>query len=104
VKARLDDLVFKRGLAESKTQAQALILAGKILIDGQPADKAGDKYSEDVQIQKVEELHPYVSRGGVKLTGAIEASGLSVDIWLVFVLVLMVVTKVGVHFYSDRYS
>ncbi len=75
-KSRLDDLVFKRGLAESKTQAQALILAGKILIDGQPADKAGDKYPEEVQIQKIEELHPYVSRGGVKLTGALEASGL----------------------------
>ena len=79
VKFRLDDLVFKRGLAQSKTQAQALILAGKILIDGRPADKAGDQYSEDVQIQKVEELHPYVSRGGVKLTGAIEASGLNVS-------------------------
>jgi len=79
VKSRLDDLVFKRGLAESKTQAQALILAGKILIDGQPADKAGDKYSEEVQIQKVEDLHPYVSRGGVKLTGAIEASGLNIS-------------------------
>jgi 23S rRNA (cytidine1920-2'-O)/16S rRNA (cytidine1409-2'-O)-methyltransferase len=79
VKLRLDDLVLKRGLAESKTQAQALILAGKILIDSQPADKAGDKYSEDVQIQKIEELHPFVSRGGVKLTGALEASALDVS-------------------------
>jgi len=79
VKFRLDDLLFKRGMAESKTQAQALILAGKILIDGQPADKAGDKYSEEVQIQKIEELHPYASRGGVKLAGAIEASGLNVS-------------------------
>jgi 23S rRNA (cytidine1920-2'-O)/16S rRNA (cytidine1409-2'-O)-methyltransferase len=71
-KRRLDVLVAERGLAESRSRAQALIMAGRVRVGGQPATKAGQQVREDVEIE-VEEGLPYVSRGGLKLEAALDA-------------------------------
>ena len=73
---RLDQLVVDRGLAESRSRAQALILAGQVRVgegDGARSDhKAGDLVSADVELA-VAERDPYVSRGGHKLAAALDA-------------------------------
>ncbi len=76
-KIRLDDLLVGRGLAESREQAQALILSGAILVGDRPADKAGIPILADAQIRIRGEACPYVSRGGLKLRGAFDAFGIS---------------------------
>ena len=76
-KERLDVLVASRGLAESREQAQRLIMAGDIRIGGQPATKAGQRYPADVEIERVAPPR-FVSRGGEKLEGAFEAFALDV--------------------------
>jgi 23S rRNA (cytidine1920-2'-O)/16S rRNA (cytidine1409-2'-O)-methyltransferase len=69
MKKRLDLLIVERGLAESRTKAQALIMAGQVSVDGKAADKAGLLIEESSDIE-VEELYPYVSRGASKLEKA----------------------------------
>ena len=76
-KERLDILVVSRGLAESREQAQRLILAGDIRVGGQPATKAGQRYPEDAGIERVAPPR-FVSRGGEKLEGAFAAFPLDV--------------------------
>ncbi len=73
MKKRLDVLLVERGLAESRAQAQALVLAG--LVPG--FDKAGTQVDEDVELT-VESPPPYVSRAGHKLANALDAFGLDV--------------------------
>ena len=76
-KKRLDVAVCERGLADSRQRAQALILAGKVLVNNVPIMKSGAFIrSEDELILKGGEI-PYVSRGGVKLAGALDALGVS---------------------------
>ncbi len=70
-KIRLDQLLVDRALADSREKAKALILAGQILIDGQKSDKPGHTVAADANIELLEKL-PYVSRGGVKLAGALD--------------------------------
>jgi len=70
-KRRLDQLLVDRGLAESREKAQALILAGYVLVDGQKAGKAGRTVAAGCRID-VTERSPYVSRGGFKLEAAID--------------------------------
>lgn len=77
-KERLDVLVVERGLAESRTKAQALILAGQVVVDDQRVDKPGAQVSVDAELRLKGEVLPYVSRGGLKLKGAIERFGLDV--------------------------
>jgi len=77
-KARLDKLVVKTGLAESLRQAQSLIMAGQVLVDGQVADKAGNRIPEDAQVTVRERLR-YVSRGGTKLEHALDRFGIGVS-------------------------
>jgi 23S rRNA (cytidine1920-2'-O)/16S rRNA (cytidine1409-2'-O)-methyltransferase len=77
VKDRLDNLVVARGLAESREQAQRLILAGLVRVGGHPATKAGHKFPSDAAIE-VEARPRFVSRGGEKLEGAFAAFGLDV--------------------------
>jgi 23S rRNA (cytidine1920-2'-O)/16S rRNA (cytidine1409-2'-O)-methyltransferase len=76
---RLDQLVVERGLAESRSRAQALILAGKVRVgegDGARSDhKAGDLVPADATIS-LAEREPYVSRGGHKLAAALDAFGI----------------------------
>lgn len=73
---RLDLLLVARGLAESRTKAEALILAGRVAVKGVAAPKPGTSVPEDVEIAVAEPEHPWVSRGGVKLAAALDAFGL----------------------------
>jgi len=70
-KLRLDQLLVARKLAESADQAQRLIMAGLVYVNGQKADKAGMAFREDADIT-VREVLKYVSRGGLKLERALE--------------------------------
>jgi 23S rRNA (cytidine1920-2'-O)/16S rRNA (cytidine1409-2'-O)-methyltransferase len=69
---RLDLLMVERGLAESRERAQALILAGRVTVDGRPAGKAGDRVDASSRMEVRGPEHPYVGRGGVKLAGALD--------------------------------
>ena len=64
---RLDKVLVERGLAASRERARALILAGKVLVDGSRVDKAGAQVRPESEVRLVEEDHPYVSRGALKL-------------------------------------
>jgi len=72
VKSRLDKLLVNRGLAASRERAQALVLAGKVLVDEQKMDKAGAQIDEECAIRLLGEDLKYVSRGGLKLERALE--------------------------------
>ena len=76
MKARLDRLLVARGIAPTREKAQALILAGRVEVDGRRVDKAGTLVPEDSEIRAAGPEHPYVSRGGVKLAAALDAFGL----------------------------
>src|SRR5437867_4970661 len=79
MKKRIDRLLVERGLADSREKAQALIMAGNVLVDDEPASKAGLAVSEDAHIRLKECPHPYVSRGGIKLQGAMDAFDLYIQ-------------------------
>lgn len=72
---RSDNLLVERGLAENRAKAQALILAGRVLVDGQPVTKAGALVPEGAEIFLKPAPHQYVSRGGEKLAGALDHFG-----------------------------
>ena len=76
-KTRLDVLLTERGLAESRTKAQALIMAGQVRVNGQTALKPGASVSTD-SILTVDAGPRFVSRGGEKLDAALEALALNV--------------------------
>lgn len=75
-KSRLDHLLTARGLAESGAQAQRLIMAGLVYVNGQKSDKSGARIAEDADIEVRETLR-YVSRGGLKLEAALDHFQLS---------------------------
>ena len=70
-KSRLDAALLTRGLIESRAKAQALILAGKVTVDGQKSDKPG-RLVAAASVIAIEEPLKYVSRGGLKLEAALE--------------------------------
>jgi 23S rRNA (cytidine1920-2'-O)/16S rRNA (cytidine1409-2'-O)-methyltransferase len=70
-KKRIDSLLVERGLAESRTKAQALVMAGEVLVNGKAAVKAGTLVAEEAVIE-VAEPPPFVGRGGLKLDYALE--------------------------------
>jgi len=72
MKVRLDRLLLDRGLAASRPRAQALILAGKVLVDGQKVEKAGTGVAADANLRLLGEDLKYVSRGGLKLEKALQ--------------------------------
>jgi len=72
VKLRLDKLLLDRGLAASRERAQALILAGKVLVDGQKVEKAGAQVEAEAGIRLLGDDLKYVGRGGLKLERALE--------------------------------
>lgn len=72
MKTRLDVACVERGLFESREKAQASIMAGLVTVNGQPADKAGKPVKETDIIELAEPGCPYVSRGGLKLKGALD--------------------------------
>ena len=71
-KLRLDLLLVERGLVESRTKAQALIMAGLVYSGEQKLDKAGAEFPDDIELNVRGKEHPWVSRGGMKLMHAIE--------------------------------
>ncbi|HWF92353.1 MAG TPA: TlyA family RNA methyltransferase [Terriglobales bacterium] len=71
MKTRLDKLLVERGLS-SRERAQALILAGKVLVNGQKVEKAGSAVESDSEIRLLGEDLKYVSRGGLKLERALD--------------------------------
>lgn len=71
-KQRLDQLVFERGLTESRERAKTSIMAGLVYVNGQKSDKAGTAVSEDAVIELRGETLKYVSRGGLKLEKALK--------------------------------
>ena len=71
-KLRLDQLLVQRGLCETRAKAQARILAGEVLVGGHPVTKAGHGVAEDADIRLRGEGLPFVSRGGLKLQGALD--------------------------------
>jgi 23S rRNA (cytidine1920-2'-O)/16S rRNA (cytidine1409-2'-O)-methyltransferase len=71
MKTRLDRLLVDRGLVDSREKAQALIMAGEVMLDGQKASKPGQPVSPDCVLE-VLARPPYVSRGGLKLAGALQ--------------------------------
>jgi 23S rRNA (cytidine1920-2'-O)/16S rRNA (cytidine1409-2'-O)-methyltransferase len=70
-KIRLDVLILERALAPSRERAQALLLAGNILVNGQKVTQPGTKVPSDAKIEIIGEQQKYVSRGGLKLEGAL---------------------------------
>jgi len=77
-KIRLDLILTEKGLVKSRQRAQALIMAGKVLVNQQVIDKAGALVSEKDDIVLKEEDFPYVSRGGLKLEKALQTFGIDI--------------------------
>ena len=79
MKERLDVLLVKRNLAESREKAKAIIMSGNVFVNGNREDKAGTTFDEEkAQIEIKGHTLPYVSRGGLKLEKAIEVFGVDV--------------------------
>lgn len=72
-KVRADILLTDRGLAPSRSRAQALILAGKVFTEDRRIEKSGELLPPEAPLEVREPDHPFVSRGGVKLAGALDA-------------------------------
>jgi len=77
-KVRADQLLVARGLGESRTRAQALILAGNVFAGDRRVAKAGDLLNEDAEISVKGRDHPWVSRGGIKLDHGLTHFGFDV--------------------------
>ncbi|HSQ99312.1 MAG TPA: TlyA family RNA methyltransferase [Sphingomicrobium sp.] len=75
---RVDQLLVSRGLAESRTRAQALIMAGAVFSGDRKVAKAGDVLAEDAPLEVRGRDHPWVSRGGIKLDHGLSHFGFDV--------------------------
>ena len=75
MKERLDVLLVKRNMAESREKAKAIIMSGNVFVEGQREDKAGSTFPEEVEIEIKGNTLPYVSRGGLKLEKAMSRFG-----------------------------
>ena len=78
MKDRLDVLLVKRGLADSREKAKAVIMSGIVYVDGQKEDKAGQTFADTANIEVRGSTLKYVSRGGLKLEKAMECFDVSV--------------------------
>ena len=76
--SRLDAALVSRGLAVSRERARALILAGRVRVNGAMISKAGSPVGPEDDISLIEPDHPYVGRGGVKLAHALDVFGIDV--------------------------
>ena len=79
LKIRLDELVMKKGFAETKSIAQSLIISGKVYLEEKKLDKPGYSISRDAEISYRGPLHPWVLRGGIKLDHALNIFKLKVN-------------------------
>jgi 23S rRNA (cytidine1920-2'-O)/16S rRNA (cytidine1409-2'-O)-methyltransferase len=77
-RSRLDILLVERGLAKSRQRAVALILAGKVQVDGYQASKAGQRVAADAKVELLDQDETYVSRGGFKLASALDSFSMEV--------------------------
>ena len=75
---RLDHLLVERGLVESRSQAQALIMAGQVISGPHKLDKPGQQVAADTELTLKSQPYPWVSRGGLKLVHAVERFGIGV--------------------------
>ena len=73
IKTRLDQLLVTRNLAPSRSRAQSLIMAGAVKVNGVVVTKSGSQWQPAVQIELNENPNPFVSRGGLKLSAALDA-------------------------------
>ncbi len=71
-KVRIDQLVFDRGLTESRERAKTSIMSGLVFVNGQRMDKPGMVVDENAIVELKGEAVPYVSRGGLKLEKALK--------------------------------
>jgi 23S rRNA (cytidine1920-2'-O)/16S rRNA (cytidine1409-2'-O)-methyltransferase len=78
-RVRLDVLLVESGLAPSREKAQALVLAGLVIVDDHRASKPGQSVSPSARLRIKGELCPYVSRGGLKLASSLQAFGVDVS-------------------------
>ncbi len=72
-KLRLDQLLVEKSVFPTRSKAQAAVMAGQVLVDGQPETKAGAMIKDDAVLSLAAQACPYVSRGGLKLAAALEA-------------------------------
>jgi 23S rRNA (cytidine1920-2'-O)/16S rRNA (cytidine1409-2'-O)-methyltransferase len=79
VKQRIDKLLVERGLAETRQKAQALIMAGQVLVDERKVEKPGAMVSAEAAVRLLGEPLRYASRGGLKLEGALDTFGIGVE-------------------------
>ena len=77
-KTRADQMLVDRGLAESRTRAQALIMAGLVFAGTRKVDKPGQTFADDVALDVRGRDHPWVSRGGIKLAHGLDHFGWNV--------------------------
>lgn len=77
-KDRLDALLVRRGLVPTRQQAQAHVMRGNVLVDGQPCTKPGTRVADNADVALKSAPPPFVSRGGEKLSGALDAFRLDV--------------------------
>ncbi len=78
-KQRLDVALVERGLVDSRAKAQSLIMARRVLVNGQFVDKAGANVIVDDELAIAELEHPWVGRGGMKLAGALKSFEINVN-------------------------
>ena len=78
MKKRLDVACVERGLFDTREKALRAIMAGQVAVNGRPAEKAGQAVREDDAVALLAPACPYVSRGGLKLKGALDAFGVPV--------------------------
>lgn len=69
---RLDKILVKKGISDSVTKAQALIISGKIIVNNKKVEKAGTRFRDNINIRVIKKKHDWVSRGGIKLLHALK--------------------------------
>jgi 23S rRNA (cytidine1920-2'-O)/16S rRNA (cytidine1409-2'-O)-methyltransferase len=79
MKVRLDKLLVERGVAQSRERAQAMVIAGRVLVDEQKIEKPGHSVAEDAALRVLGEDMKFVGRGGLKLEHALEVWGITVS-------------------------
>lgn len=78
-KQRLDVALVDRGLVETRSKAQSLIMARRVLVNGQFVDKAGANVAADDEVRVAELEHPWVGRGGMKLAHAVQQFAIDLE-------------------------
>ncbi|MBY0428681.1 MAG: TlyA family RNA methyltransferase [Alphaproteobacteria bacterium] len=81
MKKRIDQLLVEKGLTDTRSKAQALVMAGLVYVATKRIDKSSATFTDDVVIEVKGKDHPYVSRGGVKLAAALSHFNIKPDGW-----------------------